>query len=151
MTAPKESPNIQPPQAPEQLSIDMAAMDPQVADYTTVPEGDHEVMVAEVRPGTTRAGDERWSLRLVCAEGELRGRQAAWHSLVFSTRGRAAARRFLKAAGFKSKDDVQVSDLEGRRVRVTVRRATYTSPCGTQVVRNEVVEVAKSAALGGVK
>ena len=43
---------------------------------------------------STRAGDERWSLRLVVAEGQHVGKQAAWDSLVFSTRGRARARAF---------------------------------------------------------
>lgn len=109
-------------------------------DYTTVPAGTYKCVVRGVRVGTTRAGDERWSLRLVVAEGQHIGKQAAWDSLVFSTRGRARARTVLQAFGLPTAGKVRIEpkDLEGRVAMVEVRPATYTSPSGDEVTRNEV-------------
>lgn len=121
------------------MEIDFDAADG-VSDYVTVPAGTYVCRVAEVRPGTTRAGDERWSLRLVVAEGQHVGKQAAWDSLVFSTRGRARARLVLHALGMPATGRVQVEpgDLEGRTALVEVRPAEYQSPSGQVVRRNEV-------------
>lgn len=109
-------------------------------DYTTVPAGTYVCRIDEVRPGTTRAGDERWSLRLVVDAGEYAGRQAAWDSIVFSTRGRARARRVLQALGLPAKGKIQIepADLEGRKAKVEIKPAGYTSPSGDVVRRNEV-------------
>lgn len=111
-----------------------------VSDYVTVPAGTYLCRVAEVRPGQTRAGDERWSLRLVVAEGQHVGKQAAWDSLVFSTRGRARARAVLQALGLPAAGKVQIepADLEGRTALIEVRPAEYQSPAGAVVRRNEV-------------
>lgn len=111
-----------------------------VSDYCLIPAGTYLCRITEVRPGTTRAGDERWSLRLVVAEGQHVGKQAAWDSLVFSTRGRARARLVLQALGLPSTGKVQIEpkDLEGRVALVEVRPAEYQSPCGHVVRRNEV-------------
>jgi hypothetical protein len=109
-------------------------------DFVTVPAGTYRVRVAEVRPGLTRAGDERWSLRLVVSEGPYVGKQAAWDSLVFSSRGRARARQVLGALGLPTKGRVSIEprDVEGREARVEVRPAEYASPSGEVVRRNEV-------------
>ncbi|MBK8097554.1 MAG: hypothetical protein IPK26_10620 [Planctomycetes bacterium] len=111
-----------------------------MADFVTVPAGTYLCRVTEVRPGLTRAGDERWSLRLVVAEGQHVGKQAAWDSLVFSTRGRARARLVFFALGLPATGRVQVEprDLEGRVAFVEVRPAEYASPNGETVRRNEV-------------
>jgi hypothetical protein len=121
------------------MEIDFDATD-HVSDYITVPAGSYLCRVAEVRPGVTRAGDERWSMRLVIAEGQHVGKQAAWDSLVFSTRGRARARQVLAALGLPAKGRVRIEpgDLEGRHAFVTVRPAEYSSPTGDLVRRNEV-------------
>lgn len=121
------------------MEIDFDAAD-RVSDYVTVPAGTYLCRVAEVRPGTTRAGDERWSLRLVVAEGPHVGKQAAWDSLVFSTRGRARARLVLSALGLPAKGRVSLepTGLEGRQAFVQVRPAEYASPSGDLVRRNEV-------------
>jgi hypothetical protein len=105
-------------------------------DYTAVPEGTYRCRVAEVRPGTTRAGDERWSLRLETPDGKL----AAWDSIVFSIRGRIRARMVLTAFGLPATGRVSIEpkDLEGREAMVSVRPATYTSASGDTVTRNEV-------------
>lgn len=121
------------------MDIDFDSVE-NVADYVTVPAGTYLCRVAEVRPGTTRGGDERWAVRLVVVEGEFTGRQAAWDSLVFSTRGRARARRIFVALGLPSKGrvTVQPSDLEGKQAFVEVRPVEFTHPGGEVVRRNEV-------------
>ena len=121
------------------MEIDFDASD-RVSDYVTVPPGTYVCRISEVRSGTTRAGDERWSMRLVVAEGQHVGKQAAWDSLVFTTRGRARARMVLQALGLPSSGKVQIepSDLEGRQALVEIRPAEYQSPAGEVVRRNEV-------------
>lgn len=121
------------------MEIDFDQQD-QVSDFVTVPEGTYLCRVAEVRQGVTRAGDERWSLRLVVAEGQHVGKQAAWDGLVFSTRGRSRARMVLHALGLPSSGRVQIepNDLEGRTALVEVRPTEYESPAGNVVRRNEV-------------
>lgn len=111
------------------------------ADYTTVPPGTYRCKVAEVRTGQTRAGDERWSLRLVVSDGgPFNGKQAAWDSLVWSIRGRMRARPVCGIFGVPLGKKVQIEpqDLVGREALVTVRVAEYTSPEGVSVKRNEV-------------
>jgi hypothetical protein len=121
------------------MEIDFDASD-QVSDFVTVPAGTYLCRVAEVRTGTTRAGDERWSMRLVVAEGQHIGKQAAWDNLVFSTRGRARARTVLQALGLPASGKVQLDpgDLENRSALVEIRPAEYQSPSGDVVRRNEV-------------
>lgn len=121
------------------MEIDFDAAD-RVSDFVTVPAGSYVCRIAEVRPGTTRAGDERWSMRLVVAEGQHVGKQAAWDSLVFSTRGRARARAVLQALGLPATGKVQIepADLEGRTALVEIRPAEYQAPSGEVVRRNEV-------------
>lgn len=121
------------------MEIDFDAAD-NTADFVTVPAGTYLCRIAEVRPGTTRSGDQRWSLRLVVAEGQHIGKQAAWDSLVFSARGRARARLVFSALGLPANGRVQVeaNDLEGREALVQVRPAEYASPTGETIRRNEV-------------
>jgi len=121
------------------MEIDFDALGPR-SDFVTVPAGTYLCRVAEVRTGTTRAGDERWSMRLVVEEGQHVGKQAAWDSLVFSTRGRARARMVLQALGLPASGKVQVEpgDLDGRTALVEVRPAEYQNQAGEVVRRNEV-------------
>ena len=121
------------------MEIDFDETD-STADYVTIPAGTYLCRIAEVRPGTTRAGDERWSLRLVVAEGHHVGKQAAWDSLVFSARGRARARLVMHALGLPStgKVTVQPDDLIDREAFVEVRPAEYQNALGTMIRRNEV-------------
>jgi hypothetical protein len=121
------------------MEIDFDASD-RVSDFVTVPAGTYLCRVAEIRTGTTRAGDERWSMRLVVAEGQHIGKQAAWDSLVFSTRGRSRARAVLQALGLPAAGKVQLEpgDLEGKTALVEVRPAEYQGPSGEVVRRNEV-------------
>lgn len=121
------------------MEIDFDAAD-RVSDFVTVPAGSYVCRVAEVRTGLTRAGDERWSLRLVVAEGQHVGKQAAWDSLVFSARGRARARIVFAALGLPSVGKVVVApaDLEDRQALVQIRPAEYSAPSGETIRRNEV-------------
>lgn len=111
-----------------------------IVDYRQVPSGTYRCRISEVRPGTTRAGDERWSLALVVVGGEHAGKLAAWDSLVFSTRGRARARMVLVALSLPAKGRVQIepADLVDRQALVEVRAVVYTSPNSEQIRRNEV-------------
>jgi hypothetical protein len=121
------------------MEIDFDAVG-EVNDFVTVPAGTYLCRVTEVRTGTTKSGDERWSLRLQVAEGQHVGRQAAWDSVVFSSRGRARARLVFVALGLPSRGKVRVvpDDLVGRTALVDVRPVEYPSPTGEVVRRNEV-------------
>ncbi|MCA8953658.1 MAG: DUF669 domain-containing protein [Planctomycetes bacterium] len=121
------------------MEIDFDATE-SVSDYVTVPAGTYLCRVVEVRPGTTRGGDERWSLRLVVAEGQHVGKQAAWDNLVFSTRGRARVRLVMQALGLPSAGKVRIDpgDLENRTALVEIRPAEYQSAAGQTIRRNEV-------------
>ena len=133
------------------MEIDFDAKD-SVSDFISVPAGTYLCRIAEIRIGTTRAGDERWSMRLVVAEGQHVGKQAAWDSLVFSTRGRSRARLVLQALGMPARGKVEIEpgDLEGRSALVTVRPAEYESTSGNVVRRNEVpYDGYRSAEAGG--
>lgn len=108
-------------------------------DYREVPPGTYLCTVAEVRVGRTTAGDERWSLRLLVADGPHAGLHAAWDNLVFSPRGYARARRVLRTLGLPGKERILPADLEGRRAMVEVREATYVNQSGEgYIARNEV-------------
>ena len=111
-----------------------------VSDFVSVPAGTYLCRVAEVRVGETRSGDVRWSMRLLVADGQYVGKQAAWDSLVFSVRGRARARMALRALGLPAEGKVEIepADLTGRAALVSVRATEYESPAGRLVRRNEV-------------
>ncbi len=111
-----------------------------VSDYVTVPAGTYLCRIAEVRQGTTRAGDDRWSLRLVVAEGQHVGKQAAWDNLIFSARGQARVRLVMHALGLPSSGKVQIDpgDVEDRSALVEIRPAEYQNSAGQVVRRNEV-------------
>lgn len=111
-----------------------------VSDFVSVPAGTYLCRVGQVRPGTTRNGDERWSISLVIAEGQFAGKQAAWDNLVFSPRGLARVRLVFEAFGLPSsgKVDVNPADLEGCTAFVEVRPAEYAAAGGPVIRRNEV-------------
>lgn len=122
------------------MDLDFDAIE-KVTDFVSVPEGTYLCEIAEVQTGTTRNGDERWGLRLVVAEGEFCGRQAAWDSLVFSTRGQIRVRLVMEALGLPTKGKVQLKpeNLVGCRAFISVRPSEYQHPDSGQVIRrNEV-------------
>jgi len=124
---------------PDSMEFDLNGGD-QATDFITVPQGVYLCEISDVRVGKTRAGDPRWGIRLIVAEGEFVGRQAAWDGLVFSVRGRARIRRVLAALGLPNDGVVQISpdELRGRRAFVEVRPSEYTGSDGITIRRNEV-------------
>jgi hypothetical protein len=122
------------------VNIDFDGVE-ELADFVTVPAGTYLCKIADVQTGSTRAGDVRWGLRLVVAEGEFTGRQAAWDGLIFSTRGMPRVRSILGALGLPNSGKVEVSpdDLVGCAAFVEVRPAEFRNPdTGNVVRRNEV-------------
>lgn len=121
------------------MELDFDATD-EINDYVTVPPGTYLCRVSEVRQRTTRNGEPLWGLRLLVAEGESTGRQAAWDNLVFSARGRARVRKVFDALGLPAngKVNVEPTDLEGREAFVEIRHAEYRSAAGAWIKRNEV-------------
>ena len=111
-----------------------------VQDYVTVPAGTYVCKIEEVRVGSTRAGDPRWSFRLLVEQGEYQGRQAAWDSLVFSERGTHRARVVLEALGLPHTGTVQLEPehLQGRSALVEIAPADYANLRGETIRRNEV-------------
>ena len=124
------------------MQIDFGDSDgDRVQDFITIPAGTYLCEIAEVRPGTTRNGDERWGLRLVVCEGDFVGRQAAWDGLSFSERGRARVQRVLRAFGLPSSGrvDLEPEDLHGLRAFVEVLPQESRDPgTGDLIRRNEV-------------
>ena len=115
--------------------------DNKVQDFVGVPPGTYLCRVEEVAPGQTRNGDERWGMRLVIAEGEFVGRQAAWDGLVFSERGRTRTRRVLAALGLPASGRVSIEpeDLVGRQAFVEITPQEYRDPMSGQKVRRNGV------------
>jgi len=95
--------------------------------FASVPEGIYECTVTEVRVTTSRDGSERWSLRLVVADGEYAGRTAAWDSITWSERWVVRVKRVLEALGFdvSGEVDLEASELKGLRARVQVLLEQY--------------------------
>lgn len=117
--------------------------DANVCDFVTVPAGIYVCRIAEVRVGMSRAGAVRWSLRLVVAQGEQAGKQAAWESLLFSKAGLPRARKILRLLGVAilgDLDTIEPRELEGLYCRVQVEPCDYASPSGDVVRRNEVTK-----------
>ena len=112
----------------------------QVTDYISVPAGTYLCRITDVRERLTRNSDALWALKLVVAEGEFTGRDAAWDNLVFSSRGLNRVKTVFAALGLPSDGKIQVDpmDLTGREVLVTVRPAEYLSAEGSMIRRNEV-------------
>jgi hypothetical protein len=122
------------------VELDFTETD-ELRDFVTVPEGTYLCRVEMVQPGTTRNGHPRWGLRLVVAEGDFVGRQAAWDGLVFTDRGLPRARQVLSALGIPCTGRVEIepSDLVGRTALVSVRPQETEDPMsGQRVRRNEV-------------
>ena len=123
------------------MHIELSPDSGELRDYVTVPAGTYVCTVAEANVGTTRSGDPRWGLRLVVAEGEFVGRQAAWDGIVFSERGKPRVRLILRAFGLPhtGRVDIEPQDLVGRRALVQVGpKEWHDERTGTTIRRNEV-------------
>ena len=111
-----------------------------VTDYISVPAGTYRCRIADVRERVTRNEDALWALRLLVAEGEFTGREAAWDNLVFSSRGLNRIKIVFSVLGLPTDGKVEVTpeNLLGREAFVTVRPSEYHAPEGVMVRRNEV-------------
>lgn len=112
----------------------------EINDFVSIPEGSYLCRIVDVRERQTRNEDALWALRLIVAEGEFTGRHAAWDNLVFSSRGLNRVRNVFEALQLPANGKVQVepNDLVDKQVFVAIRPASYQSPDGTMVRRNEI-------------
>lgn len=122
------------------MEIDFGSI-PEATTLPPIPPGVYLVEVREVRTRMNNEGAEMWGLRLVVAEGPLKGRTAAWDNLIWSPRGIGRVKRALRLMGFpvEGRLTIEPKDLEGRRIRARVVRDTYKDPTdGKELARNRV-------------
>ena len=101
-----------------------------IEDLRSVPPDEYVCRIAEVRVSQSPSGHERWGLRWEAAEGDFQGRTVCWDSLHWSERGLPRARYVLSVLGFPVDRSLELepSDLEGRRARVTVEPEERVDP-----------------------
>ena len=112
-----------------------------VHSFASIPPGEYEVRIVDVRPGQAKDKSERWTLRLEVATGDYAGRTAAWDSLTWSERGVVRVKHVLAALGYDVDGvvDVQPQDLLGRGARVQVITEEFESPATGQRVERMAV------------
>lgn len=122
------------------MQIDFSKVE-DVESFVSVPEGTYLCRISEVRAGTTRDGDPRWSFRLTVDQGEHAGRTAAWDGISLSERGMKRTKHVLSKLGFETAGvvDVDLDDLVDRRAWVRVDFEEREDPIsGTRQVRPRV-------------
>jgi hypothetical protein len=114
---------------------------PIVRELQAVPPGTYLCEIQDVRPSRTRAGDKRWGMKFVVAQGMEQGRLAAWDGLVFSKRAMERTRMVLAALGLPSSGYVQLraENLLGKRAWVTVEAEDWLDPKTGQITRRNSV------------
>jgi hypothetical protein len=122
----------------------------ELQDYASIPEGDYQCEITEVRTGATRDGSERWALRLQVLEGDYAGRTAAWDGLVWSERGLPRVKYVLTRLGFDTSGRVSLEpeDLVGRRVEAHLVLEEREDPRTGHTIKRLVVPYAGYEALG---
>ncbi len=93
-----------------------------IESYVSVPEGVHDVRIAEVREGRARDGSVRWTFRLEVLDGDYAGRTAAWDSLTWSERGVFRIKKVLDAFGLDVRGELELDsrDLVNLQARAQV-------------------------------
>lgn len=93
-----------------------------IESYVSVPEGVHDVRIAEVREGRSRDGSVRWTFRLEVLDGDYAGRTAAWDSLTWSERGVFRVKKVFEAFGLDVRGELELEsqDLVNLQARVQV-------------------------------
>jgi len=122
------------------MRFDFSSVD-DVESYVSVPEGVHNVRVAEVREGRSRDGSVRWSMRLEVLDGQWAGRTAAWDSLTWSERGIYRVKKVLAVLGLDVKGELEIEpgDLVNLQARVRIEPEEREDPLsGTRQVRMRV-------------
>lgn len=101
---------------------------PDNQDFPILPEGEYLCEVENVGEGTTKAGDEMWSLRFRVLQSPYLGR-CVFDNLVLSEHPQCKQRAKLifKRLGFDVSQplDVQPMDLMGKQVYLTVEEREY--------------------------
>lgn len=116
------------------VKVDFSNVD-DTRDYASVPVGEYECRVAEVREREARDGSTRWGLRLEIVSGIYAGRTAAWDSLTFSERGLGRVKHVLATLGLDvdGLDEVQPNEIVGARARVVLEEEEYEASDGGRV------------------
>lgn len=116
------------------VKVDFSNVD-DTRDYASVPVGEYECKVAEVRERKARDGSIRWGVRLEIVAGTYAGRTAAWDSVTFSERGLGRAKHVLATLGFDvdALEEIQPHEIEGRRARVVLEEEEYEASDGGRV------------------
>jgi hypothetical protein len=112
-----------------------------VESYVSVPAGEHDVRIAEVREGRSRDGSIRWTFRLEVLDGDHAGRTAAWDSLTWSERGVFRVKKVLEAFGLDVRGELEIDshDLVNLRAKVQVVPEEREDPAtGRRQVRMRV-------------
>lgn len=115
--------------------------DAQTVEHARVPPGTYLCRIDEARPGVTRTGHVRWTLKYVVHDGPHAGRIAVWDGLTFSPKASERTRQVLAALGLPHAGKVRLEpkDLVGRVAFVTVAEGVYRDPeTGLTSKRNTV-------------
>lgn len=98
--------------------------------FVSIPDGQYDCRIAEVREGLSRDGSVRWSFRLEVASGEYTGRTGGWDALTWSERGISRVKRTLEMFGLdvRGSIDIEPADLVGLRARVTFETEEREDP-----------------------
>ncbi len=117
---------------------------PIVRELQAVPPGTYLCEIQDIRPSRTRAGDKRWGMKFVVAQGMEKGRLAAWDGLVFSQRAMDRTRMVLSALGLPCSGHVQLraEELLGKQAWVTVEAEDWKDPHNGQIMRRNTVPYA---------
>ncbi len=117
---------------------------PIIRELQAVPPGTYFCEIEDIRPSWTRAGDKRWGMKFVVAQGMEKGRLAAWDGLVFSQRAMDRTRMVLSALGLPCSGHVQLraEDLLGKKAWVTVETEDWPDPRTGQIMRRNTVPYA---------
>jgi hypothetical protein len=122
------------------MHFDFSSVD-DIESYVSVPEGEHNCRIAEVREGRARDGSVRWSFRLEVLDGEWVGRTAAWDSITWSERGVFRVKKVFEALGIDVRGELEIdpADLVDLRARIKVEPEEREDPLtGRRQVRMRV-------------
>lgn len=103
---------------------------PPLIEYQNIPAGTYLCRIEEARPGTTRNGYKRWSLKYVVHDGAEAGRVAAWDGLIFSPKAAGRTRQVLAALGLPHQGRVRLEtkDVIGCKAFITIEESSYENP-----------------------
>ena len=91
-----------------------------------IPAGVYRLRIAKVKPDTSKAGDEMWTLELKVAEGEHKGHMI-WDRLVFTAKGAGRIKMMFKQLGLPVEGEVnfETSDILNMLVYAVVAEGEW--------------------------